>query len=1190
MKLFFYPDYTVKYPFQGLLYSKFAPSSVSTLNIEGVIEYQHQNPSEQVVFHLYGQDECMEHAENVHEYRLFSAHFIEMVEYFKSLGGKVIWTLDSIPPSFDKSRNAKLEYFQRLAEVSDLLLFSNNNSLQKIGLESTEINTKLSTIGSGNYINYYQSELTREQARNELGIHCENRVFGYVGELCESSTLDTFIKAAIAITKKKEVSTLIAGFSANSKNNASEAIKHKCAPFANIDVFEEAQLVESSQRYFKSADFIVLPAHSSFDSHFLALAASFGKPVVVADKSVDERLSDLEFVFTYAEQDANALINLLIELNGISNRRLKELSNAAYAFACSLNWADVSASLVSQVEGLFDKESVQFIAEYEGAKHPVSLFGNQRLLEPDEFAVCIVNYFCSAEIKESVASLKRYAKRKFRLFIIDNSCSDNELNKLLAYFSNAVIVRPAVNLGYGAGANILLNLVKNKGGSKAAVFQPDVRFCEDVFSNMARAIHKAPQALHVLAAQKAPGDACEVYDLASVGAAQEPSEEALLSGLPWGEYSPNILSNRAIFLHLDILEKYSYLPEEYFLYCELTDWVMAIKRFGGQLLVHSDSKVFFNRYKGKRELPRLTDMYFLLRDSILFAKKHGFDVDEAKSIYSNQLVLPWTQVVQEHSPEFLNCFSATCKAAFEHAKRGLTGNFDVLSEIYKFSESAGESEGYIENISATDINGWAVADKANPNKPTELVYLVNQTFKGAIYPQIERADIEALGFNKLSGFRYGVDTSDINNDIQILDSKTLKPLYLTDAFKVARDKRRGHRVFNAPSSPKLVGHLDEIRNGKLSGWAIDENNPSTPVSGLELLINDQLVTTFSASLYREDLEAAGMGKGKCAFSILIPPEFLFGSNVRVNLNLAHTGQKLVERELAVIQDSLGYDCHTNLSDFLNWSYEHIMSPYGAYEQSNQLQRELAFVKRALVESASKVMSERQNFISIIMPAYNRAEQIETALESVNSQSYRSFELIVIDDGSIDNTCQVVTSYRAKHPEMKIELIKAPFNVGVSAARNLGLDIAKGEVVTYLDTDNEWDADYLLLVNAAYAQNTYVDCAYAGQEIWFNDPRQNINFRTGIRMAPFNHSKLENNNFIDLNIFSHRKSLYDQYGGFKEDIRRMVDWELILRYTAEKPPKLIPALMNKYYLGMATNQITFTESYSESLEKILQGYT
>ena len=92
-----------------------------------------------------------------------------------------------------------------------------------------------------------------------------------------------------------------------------------------------------------------------------------------------------------------------------------------------------------------------------------------------------------------------------------------------------------------------------------------------------------------------------------------------------------------------------------------------------------------------------------------------------------------------------------------------------------------------------------------------------------------------------------------------------------------------------------------------------------------------------------------------------------------------------------------------------------------------------------------------SLVSIIIPVYNGEKYIESALNSCISQTYLNIEVLVINDGSTDNTEQIVRSYQKKHNN--IILINQQ-NRGVSAARNKGLEIASGEWITFLDADDE----------------------------------------------------------------------------------------------------------------------------------------
>lgn len=90
-------------------------------------------------------------------------------------------------------------------------------------------------------------------------------------------------------------------------------------------------------------------------------------------------------------------------------------------------------------------------------------------------------------------------------------------------------------------------------------------------------------------------------------------------------------------------------------------------------------------------------------------------------------------------------------------------------------------------------------------------------------------------------------------------------------------------------------------------------------------------------------------------------------------------------------------------------------------------------------------------ISIIMPTYNRAFIIKRAVDSVISQTYSDWELIIIDDGSSDNTQEVIKPYT----DSRITYIGHNQNKGVNFARNFGLSKCTGEVITFLDSDDEF---------------------------------------------------------------------------------------------------------------------------------------
>lgn len=90
-------------------------------------------------------------------------------------------------------------------------------------------------------------------------------------------------------------------------------------------------------------------------------------------------------------------------------------------------------------------------------------------------------------------------------------------------------------------------------------------------------------------------------------------------------------------------------------------------------------------------------------------------------------------------------------------------------------------------------------------------------------------------------------------------------------------------------------------------------------------------------------------------------------------------------------------------------------------------------------------------VSVVMPVYNRAEQVRNAIESLLAQTYRAFELILVDDGSTDGSVEVMESYVAHDPRLR--LLTLPTNGGGSLARAIGTTAAKGEFLAVMDSDD-----------------------------------------------------------------------------------------------------------------------------------------
>ena len=97
------------------------------------------------------------------------------------------------------------------------------------------------------------------------------------------------------------------------------------------------------------------------------------------------------------------------------------------------------------------------------------------------------------------------------------------------------------------------------------------------------------------------------------------------------------------------------------------------------------------------------------------------------------------------------------------------------------------------------------------------------------------------------------------------------------------------------------------------------------------------------------------------------------------------------------------------------------------------------------------MTQEKISVSVIIPTYNREKLVSRSIQSVLDQTYQDYEIIVVDDASIDNTEKVVKSFN----DVRIRFLRSNLNKGGSAARNMGIIAANGEYIAFLDSDDEW---------------------------------------------------------------------------------------------------------------------------------------
>jgi radical SAM protein with 4Fe4S-binding SPASM domain len=209
--------------------------------------------------------------------------------------------------------------------------------------------------------------------------------------------------------------------------------------------------------------------------------------------------------------------------------------------------------------------------------------------------------------------------------------------------------------------------------------------------------------------------------------------------------------------------------------------------------------------------------------------------------------------------------------------------------------------------------------------------------------------------------------------------------------------------------------------------------------------------------------------------------------------------------------------------------------------------------------------------SIIMPAWNRADLISAAIESVLAQTWRAYELLIIDDGSDDDPAAVVKPYLGEN----VILHRIP-HAGPSAARNAGLRLARQPYIAYLDSDNRWRAEYLAVMREALTQGWSRQTAYAMAAFQATDPATGAIINAHEIGRPFDFRDLLAENCIALNAFVHARRCIEHSGVFHESLRRLADWDFILRMTSLYEPAFAPKVLAECRSAASKNALPLME--------------
>jgi len=190
-------------------------------------------------------------------------------------------------------------------------------------------------------------------------------------------------------------------------------------------------------------------------------------------------------------------------------------------------------------------------------------------------------------------------------------------------------------------------------------------------------------------------------------------------------------------------------------------------------------------------------------------------------------------------------------------------------------------------------------------------------------------------------------------------------------------------------------------------------------------------------------------------------------------------------------------------------------------------------------------------LSVIIPTYNRAPLVKEAVASVLAQTWRDFEVLVVDDASRDGTAEALAAFGSR-----IRLLRSPSRLGVAAARNLGISAARGQWLAFLDSDDLWRPEKLAR-QMAYLAGLPELVLCQTEETWerqglkVNQPRSHRKIGGWIFFQ-----SLERCLVSPSAVILHR-TVFQEHGGFDEGLPAAEDYDLWLRLSWRYQIGLLP---------------------------------
>jgi glycosyltransferase involved in cell wall biosynthesis len=235
--------------------------------------------------------------------------------------------------------------------------------------------------------------------------------------------------------------------------------------------------------------------------------------------------------------------------------------------------------------------------------------------------------------------------------------------------------------------------------------------------------------------------------------------------------------------------------------------------------------------------------------------------------------------------------------------------------------------------------------------------------------------------------------------------------------------------------------------------------------------------------------------------------------------------------------------------------------------------------RAVMDWIERATLRGAPLVSVVLPTRDRRDLLPRAIDSVQKQSYRNWELLIVDDGSVDGTAEFLAGLAGE----RLRCFRH-HGAGVCAARNVALVQARGDLIAYLDDDNMMHPGWLKAVVWGFEQRPEANVLYGAYVV--DDAGRIFRKKSGdlprLYLWPYDHQAVARRSIVDIGSIAHRAGLAE--ARFDESLREMGDWDLFLRLTRTAPPLALPAI-GCFYSTDAPNRLSHGPTFAADVAAV-----